>query len=52
MSRTFAAFPERFATQRFTFENRDAYSVFRLTFPTLSGGKWQMTIIQSKEVPA
>jgi cytochrome c5 len=37
--RQLAPFAERFATQRFTLDNTDAYSVFRLTFPTLAGGK-------------
>ena len=38
-TRTIAPFPDRFATQRFTLDNVEVYSVYRLTFPTLSGGK-------------
>jgi len=38
-SRQLAPFPDRFAAQRFTIDNTDAYSVYRLTFPTLNGGR-------------
>jgi cytochrome c2 len=38
-TRQFVPFADRFAAQRFTIDNTEAYSVFRLTFPTLIGGK-------------
>jgi cytochrome c5 len=38
-TRSIAPFADRFASQRFTIDNKDAYSVFRLTFPTLVGGR-------------
>ena len=38
-TRTIAPFPDRLKSQRFPIDNTDAYSVYRLTFPTLSGRK-------------